>query len=515
MMAIPGRANVVLSAAVAGMLIVVPAAAKPGDADRGEKIYLKRCQQCHGEEGDGLGPAEERLNPPPRDFTSGQYKFKTTGFDDMVPNDEDLLRMIRNGMPGTAMPGWGDTLSERDMWDVIAFIKIFSGLDEEKPSQQVDYGAQIESSPESIAKGRELFHDGDRCAECHGREGKGDAIKKLKDDNGARTWPRNLTKPWTFRASNDPRDVFTRISVGIPGTQMPSFADPRSKKKLSVEDRWHVANYVASLAKSEKVVRAENTVIKAARIDGDPPASPDDPAWQQGRASTFFLVPQIVAKERFFTAANDTVTARALYNDREIAFLLEWDDRTKSIPGDAKAESIAEGEIGEDAIAVQFPIVIPEGMEKPYFLMGDAAKPVNLWRWRSGTTERPAGVTLWNASGIDDQRERDASAVGLTATGSYKDGTWRVVMKRPLRTGEASEDLQFEEGRFIPIAFFNWDGSNGEKGTRHTFTTWYWLLLAPAGGARPTIAAVVVALLILGAELLWARSATRSRAGEA
>ncbi|MBT5110767.1 MAG: c-type cytochrome [Rhodospirillaceae bacterium] len=483
--------------------------AKTGDSDKGEAVYQKRCLQCHGAEGDGLGPAAERLNPPPRDFTLGLYKIKSSAFDADLPNDEDLFRMVRDGMPGTAMPGWGDMLSDQDMWDVITYIKSFAEL-EGKPEKQVAYGTQVESSPDSIAKGNKLFHAGDRCSECHGAEGRGDAIKKLKNDNGERTWPRNLTKPWTFRASNDPKDIYTRISAGIPTTQMPSFADPKSKKKLSIEERWHVANYVASLAKTNKVVRPENTVIKAVRVDGELPMSPDHPAWDKAAPTTFFMVSQIVGKERFFKAANDTVSVRALYNRKNISLQLEWDDRTKSIPGDARAKSIAEGELFEDAIAVQFPVTIPTGMEKPYFLMGDAAKPVNLWRWSSGTTKNPESAAILDAKGIGEQKIRDAAA-GLTAKGLYKDGSWRVVMTRPLRTEMTTKDLQFEEGRFTPIAIFAWDGSNEEVGTRHAMTTWYWLLLKPATGARPMIFAIVVTFLVGGVLVWWGRSAAKRR----
>ena len=490
----------------------VPVLAKPGDAEKGEAIYAKRCQQCHGEEGDGLGPGAERLNPPPRDFTLGLYKIKSSGFDADLPNDEDLFRMVQDGMPGTAMPGWSDLLSDEDMRDVIAYIKTFAEL-EGKPEAQVDFGTRVKSSPESIAAGKKLFHADERCSECHGAEGKGDAVKKLKNDNGERTWPRNLTKPWTYRASNAPRDIYTRISAGIPTTQMPSFADPKSKKKLSIEERWHVANYVASLAKTQRIVRPENTVIQAARIEGELPASPDDPAWDKAPPSTFFMVPQIVGKTRFFTAANDTVSVRALYNDKQAGLHLEWDDRTKSIPGDAKAQKIADEELAEDAIAVQFPTTISAGMEKPYFLMGSAAKPVNLWRWSSGTTKKPQSVALIDARGIGEQQPRDA-ATGLTAKGSYKDGTWRVVMTRPLRTQTADKDLQFEEGRFIPIAFFAWDGSNSEAGSHHAMTTWYWLLLKPHGGSRPMIFAILVAFLIGGILIWWGRSASaRSKDG--
>src|SRR3989338_8318718 len=158
------------------------------------------------------------------------------------------------------------------MWDLVAYVKSFASY-ETPPAKQVDCGTQIKSSDESIEMGKKLFEDGDRCVECHGKTGKGSASKRLKGEAGERTWPRNLTKPWTFRGSNDPKDIFTRISTGIAGTEMPSFADPKSKKKLTVEERWHVANYVASLAKTDKKVNADNTVVKADKVEGELPAT--------------------------------------------------------------------------------------------------------------------------------------------------------------------------------------------------------------------------------------------------
>jgi DMSO reductase family type II enzyme heme b subunit len=501
---IVGAALLVLSQGIA--------AAAPGDVDRGEAIYAKRCLQCHGDEGDGLGPAAERLNPPPRDFTLGLFKIKSSAFEADLPNDADLYRMVRDGMPGTAMPGWRDLLSEQDMWDAIAYIKTFAELEGEA-EEKLDYGSQVKSSPESIAAGDKLYHEGERCSECHGTGGKGDAIKKLKNDNGERTWPRNLTKPWTFRASNDPKDIFARVSVGIPTTQMPAFADPKSKKKLSIEERWHVANYVASLAKTQKLVRPENTVIQAARVDGTLPSSPGDAAWNTAPPSTFFMVPQIIGKERFFTPANDTVSMRALYDDKNIAIHLEWDDRTKSIPGDPVGKAIADEKFGEDAIAVQFPTTIPEGMEKPYFLMGDASKPVNLWRWSSGTRQRPESASLIDARGIGAQTVRTNSA-GLTARSRYEAGTWQVVLTRSLTTDSADSNLQFQQGRFIPISVFAWDGSNSEAATHHTMTTWYWLLMKPAADATPLIVSILVALLIAAILVWWGRGAARRGEGD-
>jgi DMSO reductase family type II enzyme heme b subunit len=499
----------VLAALIAAIVVAAPVHAKPGDAGKGKLVYAARCALCHGKDGDGQGPGAERLLPPPRDFTEVQYKIKTTGFDDIVPNDEDLFRMIRDGMAGTAMPGWSDVLGEQDMWDLVAYLKTLGGIEEEKPEKQVDYGTPIVTSPESIEAGAKLF--GDRCAECHGAEGKGDGIKKLKDDAGARTWPRNLTKPWTFRASNAAKDIFARASVGIPGTQMPSFADPVSKKKLTIAERWHVANYVASLAKTEKVPRAANTVVIAEKVEGAAPTAPDDPRWAASAPTTFMLFPQIIAKERLFTPINDTITVRALYGEKELSLLLEWDDRTKSIPGDEKAGKLSEPGLSEDMVAVQLPIEIPDGVAKPYFLGGDAARPVNLWRWQSGTSQSPGGVKLANAKGFGDIEERDAAKAAIRASSTYAKGTWRVVMTRPLAAPEGDKDIGFAEGAFIPIAFAAWDGSNGEKGTKHTMTTWYWLLLKPPVGPMPLIIALLIAALIGVGELWWARSAAAKR----
>ena len=494
------------------LILSMQAIAAQGNKENGKTIYDKKCWWCHGESGAGDGPAGKFLNPPPRDLTAGWYKFKTTPFDEITPADEDIFRMISGpnnhvslwkGMSSTSMPNWDDVLKEQERWDLVAYIKTFSGL--EQPAKgPIDYKNQVKSSKESIEKGKEIFKN--MCAECHGEEGKGDATKKLKDDLGFRTWPRNLTKPWTFRVDNDPKEIFTRISNGIPGTQMPSFADPASKKTLSEEERWHVANYAASLADDVKRPK-DDTVLKAMRLLGELPEKVDDEKWKEAEATSFWFIPQIIAKERFFTPTLDSITARAFYNDKEISILLEWDDRTKSIPGDEKAKEVGEGDVLEDSVAIQFPVTIPEEMEKPYFGMGDSAKPVNIWQWKSGKKDALEAIKLLNANGFQKVEQRDAGKTGLKAAGIYNNGTWRVVMKRQLATEEKDKDIQFEEGRYTPIAFAAWDGSNGESGSKHVMTTWAWLLMKPATPKSTYFIPIIVALVVFGGELLLARSA--------
>ena len=86
----------------------------PGDPQKGHKIYLEFCADCHGPEGRGDGPRASLLAPGPGNFVSAATSVKS---------DEELLRIITNGVPRTAMQGWKHRLSEQDHIDVLAFIR--------------------------------------------------------------------------------------------------------------------------------------------------------------------------------------------------------------------------------------------------------------------------------------------------------------------------------------------------------------------------------------------------------
>lgn len=507
------RKSNLLALLLAAMLLPALASAKPGDAKKGEEIYQKRCWWCHGEEGAGDGPASEFLRPPPRDFTMGIYKFKSTPFEEIIPSDADFMAMIKGGvqtnhipnwegMNDSSMPGWGDLLSDDDIWDLVAYIK---GIVEyEQPEEgPLDFSKKVASSPESIAKGKTIFED--ICAECHGELGRGDGSKSLKDDAGFRTWPRNLSKPWSFRMTNGPEGIYTRLTASIQGTQMPSLADPVSKKKLSEEERWNVANYAASLEAPYKKP-GDNTVVQGLKVEGEVPAATDDPIWETATITSFFMIPQIIKKERYFTPSINSISVRAAYNSKEIAFLLEWDDRTMSVPGDEKAAEIADEVFFNDSVAIQFPVEIPSGTEKPYFIMGDATRPVNFWQWTSQSSDKGQSLALINAKGMDKTETRNIAEAGLTSQGKYDKGTWRVVIKRPLATEQKDKDIQIVEGKFIPIAFAAWDGSNGETGSKRVMTTWHWLFLKPETGTGVYLWPIIIALLIFGGELLLLRN---------
>ena len=75
-------------------------------------LYRTHCVNCHGITGDGVGPTATFVNPYPRDFRRGLYKFKSTPKGEK-PTDEDLRLIIVNGIPGTAMPAY-QALPDRD-----------------------------------------------------------------------------------------------------------------------------------------------------------------------------------------------------------------------------------------------------------------------------------------------------------------------------------------------------------------------------------------------------------------
>ncbi len=91
------------------------------EAGRGRGLYRQHCVHCHGISGDGRGPTASFLNPYPRDFRRGTFKFKSTpiGF---KPTDDDLHRVLRNGISGTAMPSFR-LLEEAEIDALVDYVK--------------------------------------------------------------------------------------------------------------------------------------------------------------------------------------------------------------------------------------------------------------------------------------------------------------------------------------------------------------------------------------------------------
>ncbi|MGH8103119.1 MAG: c-type cytochrome [bacterium] len=248
---IPIFIGVALLAATVGS--IPPASAPPPVAPSadslqaiGKTVYDKWCAVCHGEKGDGRGPAAEALNPKPRDFTSGVYKLKSTIGSD-APLDADLQRTISEGIPGTAMPAFYDLLSRQETTNVLVYLKFFSvktfrGV----PARPYLIPPPPLYTPESVARGRAVY-ERSGCAQCHGDSGRGDgpSASVLTDDWGHPIRPTHLTEPWTFKGGATLPFIYLRVTLGLPGTPMPAYADT-----LNIEDRWHLVNYILSLRRA-------------------------------------------------------------------------------------------------------------------------------------------------------------------------------------------------------------------------------------------------------------------------
>ncbi|NDY72073.1 cytochrome-c oxidase [Desulfobacter hydrogenophilus] len=111
--------------------IPTPYAASEASLARGEKIYQDFCFGCHGPVGDGMGPAQPYLNPPPLNFTILKGRGISGGI---------IYYQIMNGITGTAMPYFKRELESEKIWDVGNYIaKYFiNEIDANKEPKGID-----------------------------------------------------------------------------------------------------------------------------------------------------------------------------------------------------------------------------------------------------------------------------------------------------------------------------------------------------------------------------------------
>jgi mono/diheme cytochrome c family protein len=238
----------------------------------GAALYIQHCARCHGERGNANGITSPSLDPPARRF--GEEKFQLATTQNSIPADDDLLYVIRHGIPGTAMPAF-DHLPEADARAIVSHVRwlahagTYSRLfrrakkDEDEPDAEeiskqvvklIQPGAQVElpkdlpePTAESIARGKKTF--GLNCATCHGPEGKGDGpnVKDMKNDlpekggNGRPTKPRDLARG-VFKGGSETNRLYARLLLGMPGTPMPEM---RALKPQEIGD---MVNFVLSLS---------------------------------------------------------------------------------------------------------------------------------------------------------------------------------------------------------------------------------------------------------------------------
>lgn len=478
------------------------------DAEAGRVLYDRWCAECHGVDGAGDGSAAASMLPRPRDFTQARYQVRTTG-SGQLPTDEDLMRVLADGLPGTTMPGWPN-LSDGQHRDLIAHLKSYSRFFEAgPPPEPLDFGSDPGGGDAALEAGRAAYITLE-CERCHGQAGRGDGTSAptLEDWRGHPVRAADLTEGWLLNGGSGVEDIHRRVLTGLDGTPMPAAIDAMNSGVVSPDEVWQLAHYVASLGPGE--APRVRDVVRVGRVEpGALPADGTDEAWTAAEAFYFPLAGQVIESPRNFAPTVDGVWIQGLHDGTDLALRLRWNDPSRSPdPGwDEWQQKIlatldldgAEPPGGRpaDAFAVQLPFEVPEGRERPYFLMGSSRDPVHLWTWDS-------------ESGVGEARARGLGSLEpltpeVTGQATWEEGRWTLVLRRAVAT--EGEGLTFVEGTPIPVAFYAWDGSSGETGARGSVSSWYYVLLERPPSSTVVVTPIIAILLTAAFGLVLVRRA--------
>jgi mono/diheme cytochrome c family protein len=436
-----------------------------GSESNGKKLYERYCSTCHGLDGTGEGMAAIYLNPKPRDFTRGLFKFQSTPAGSL-PTDADVERTIRNGMPGSAMPAW-DRLADQDRKDLTAYIKTFSEkFKTESPAATVQIGEPPNPTPQLIQEGKAVYAL-EGCWNCHGTTGTGDgpSAALLMDDWGKPIHPYNFTLAGAFKGGGAPKDIYKTFSTGVGGTPMPGygedalvpsregFADltflednyskqeiselrqfvaqlptedalkkmpPDKRKAVADARRWSLVYYVLSLAqpgKRQLVYTTTDHLLNAATVTSiSQYIDPLSQRWNDLKETELAL---IALWQR--DTPTDRVVVRSVTDGAIIVFQLAWDDPTKN------DDALQVSKFGDGA-AVQFPL---DPASDPFFGMGDTSAVVNIWQWKSlweKDLQQYAGVNAAFPAKVTDFYPYDVSGGSRAEYFATKDSAKKLSM---------------------------------------------------------------------------------------
>jgi cbb3-type cytochrome oxidase cytochrome c subunit len=228
--------------------------------NKGREIYGKRCLTCHGCAGAGDGPYAMLNNARPASLRDNKYKNQPVNF---------FFWRISEGVPGTAMPMWKQSMSEDERWLVMlfeekAFMNMVPDYNDEG-DLPAKYAKETISEPtlDNINAGKAIFVS--NCAFCHGYAGNGDG----PDAAGLLPAPPSFAETSTY-TSWVPGDYFWRVNDSLPMRAMP---------------QWHTWF-------TPEQVRLVAGYVKNMLIFPDPANEPKDPEIPK-RAESLTMPPDI------------------------------------------------------------------------------------------------------------------------------------------------------------------------------------------------------------------------------
>jgi mono/diheme cytochrome c family protein len=262
----------------------------------GRALFARHCARCHGDSGEGSGQDSPGLNPAPRDFRDGMFKWtSTTGPGGSRPTLHDLMETVRVGVPDTAMPAFEEILKPEQRRAVALWVRWLSirGVTEERfrfliksfpqnpgyrallvghktdewdRREWIEFSTVPRTEPPDfddsvIEAGRKLFQQQHGCADCHGESGRGGGMRTTRPAllRLAGKWaskpglvdywdnpvtPRDLTQD-VLRSGTSPQNLYTRIAAGIKAVNGCG-AGMRRPHEL-----WSLVAFVISLREGE------------------------------------------------------------------------------------------------------------------------------------------------------------------------------------------------------------------------------------------------------------------------
>lgn len=225
---------------------------------RGKLVYEKYCIGCHGEYGDGNGPASVRLLTKPRDFTSGIFKFRSTD-SSSLPLETDLYRTITRGLARVSMPAF-PLMPETEKVAVIEYVKGFYPLwEQRKNSRQV---VPIPRAPADLGDARrvargQVAYLAAQCWKCHGTDGRGTGATQVDytDAWGNQQRPFDFTRG-EFKGGSRPEEIYRTFHTGLRSI-MPSFGGDTLGRISRQAFAFSVAEFDPSLASGLQAALAE------------------------------------------------------------------------------------------------------------------------------------------------------------------------------------------------------------------------------------------------------------------
>jgi hypothetical protein len=240
------------------------------------------------------------------------------------------------------------------------------------------------------------------------------------------------------------------------------------------------------------LVGSEGMVIPAHLVTGEVPTGPEEAAWETIPIMTLPLSGQVVTRPVWPEPTARALTVRSVHNGSDIAFLLEWQDNTKN-------DRLTPGTF-RDGVAIGLPL----GDAPAFFCMGQLDHYINIWHWKADwqsdvdrraakAGERQKGgvrtfeVIPRRASSVEDLVGGGFSTLTskqsqgrIQGKAVWKDGVWRVVMKRPLGSTDQENEAKLVPGRVQTISFAVWNGENKERNGQKAVAPWFQLSIDPA-----------------------------------